>query len=361
MVNLKVELGGETYPLFIGADILVNLGEIYKLYGYNPRATLITNLNSRNKLYFDSVVECFKNRDIEANSIFLIDRQLEQGLATVQDVVLQLVRRKHQPGDTIISIGGSRVASISAFIAQMIYGGTPYLQIPTTLTAQLVQSVDPVSRINCDSHLNLFSIKFAHSLVWIDVALLKTLPERNFASGLSYIIQSACQANNGFFEFLENNLDDFLNLNIKILEETIFRSCQTRIDFLNKNWSEPKKADQYNFGEFVASIIIEASGNETKYGEALLLGMLVEGIAAFKSGIFDGADFERFYELLKRLPLHRFISQINKYKIINCLKFKSSHHKFPALHPPQEFGIFNLSYKYELSNFLSAFDLIFSK
>lgn len=360
MVNLKVELGGKTYPLFIGVDILANFGEIYKLYGYNPRVTLITNLDSKKKFYFHRVVDSFRKRNIDINSIFLAHQQLQKGLTTVQDLALQLVQCEFQPGDTIVSIGGSRVASIAAFIAQMIYDGSPYLQIPTTLTAQHVQSIDPISRINFESHLNLFSIQFTHSLVWIDVAVLKTLPERNFISGLSYMIQTACQAPNGFFEYLEKNLSDILGLSIDILKETIFRSCQTRIELLNQNRSTPKKADAYNFGEYVATIIIEATGNGLKYGEALLFGMLVEGIAAFKSGFFDGSEFERFYEFFNRLPLNRAMSQINQHKIINCLKFRNSNKNFPALRPLQEFGVFDQSHKFELSEILSAFELVFS-
>ena len=360
MVNLKVELGDKTYPLFIGNDILSNVGEIYKLYGYKPCATLITNLNSKKNFYFDSVVESFKKRNIEVNPIFLTDRQLEQGLVTVQEVALQLAKQNFQPEDTIVSIGGSRVASISAFIAQMIYGGTPYLQIPTTLTSQIVQSVEPVSRINFDSHLNLFSINFAHSLVWTDVALLKTLPERNFISGFGYIIQSACLSDDGFFEFLENNLDDFLKVKIEILEETIFRSCRNRIDFLNRTWSKHKKPDPYNLGEFVASIVSEASGSEVRYGETLLVGIFVEGIASFKSGIFDGSDFERFYELFKRVSLNRVIDQINRDKIINYLNNENYFHQFPALHAIQGIGQFKQSHKFELSDFLLALDLAFS-
>lgn len=361
MIKLKVELGGNTYPLFIGIDILANLGEIYKLYGYNPRTTLITDLYSKKKYYFDSVVNTLKKINSDINTIFLSDQQIEQGLITVQDVALQIVQGEFKPGDTIISIGGSRVTSISAFIAQLIHEGTPYLQIPTTLTAQHVQSVDPISRINFESHFNLFSINFTHSLVWTDIALLKTLPEKNFISGLSYMIQTACQAHNGFFEYLEKNLADLLRLNTDIIEEIIFRACQTKIDILNQNLSKQKKTGMHNFGEYIASVIIETSSKGIKYGEALLIGMLVEGIAAFKSGIFEGSEFEKFYELLNRLPLNRVMSQIDQYKTMNYLKFKNFHDNFPALRPLQEFGVFNQIHTLELSEILSAFDLAFSK
>jgi len=360
MINLKVTLGGKTYPLFIGIDILARLGEIYQLYRYKPRAILITNSSFKKNSYFDIVVETFNKRNITIIPIFLTDQQVKSGLRTVQQIALQLVKYKFQPDETIVSLGGGQVANISAFIAQVIYGGVPYLQIPTTLTAQIVQSVDPICRLNSDSILNLFAIKFEHSLVWSDVALLKFLPERNFMSGFGHIIHYACLLNNGLFEFVENNLKEIFKLNLEIIEETVFRSCQGRIDFLKQNWSKPKNVKQHHFGEFMASILIESVRNSIKFGEALLLGMLVEGIIAFRSGIFNGADFERFYELLKQIPYDHFIDQINQQKLIEYLNNKISHHKFPSLSLPQQFGEFTCYNEYKLSDFISALELILS-
>jgi 3-dehydroquinate synthase len=360
MVNLKVELAGKTYPLFIGIDILARLGEIYQLYGYKQRAILITNLSSTENSYLNIVIENFKQQNINIIPIFLTPHQIANGLRTVQQVALKLVKHKIQPGETIISLGGSQLGNISAFIAQIVYGGVPYFQIPTTLTAQVVQSVDPVCRLNSGSLVNLLSIKYERSLVWSDIALLRSLPERNFVNGLGYVIQCACLLNNGLFDFVENNLKEIFTVNLEVMEEIVFRSCQSRIDLSKQRFDEPKNQKRISFGEFMASVFMESTQNEVKFGEALLFGMLIEAILAFRSGVFNSSHFERFYEVLKQIPFYPFINQIDQKKLIKCLKDKISHHKPPALHSPQEFGKFTSYEDYQLSDFIFAFDLIIS-
>ena len=358
MVNLKVELGDRPYPLFIGTNILGNLGEVYRLYGYSPRVVLITNLYSKENSYFNIVVEMFKKQGIEAKPLFLTDQQVKDGLATVQQVALDIANHGFQAEDTIIALGGSRIAHISAFIAQVIYGGVTYIQIPTTLTAQIVTSTDPISRLSSDSLSNLFEISYDHSLVWTDVALLKSLPGQNLLSGFSNIIQSACYLNNGFFEVIENSLDELLNLNLDIFEDVVFRCCQARVDFLGQNRSQRGSKKQYNFGEFVASILMEASQDKMKWGEALFLGLLIEGAIAFKSGVFNRPDFERFYELLKRIPVHHFIDHIKHQNIIDFINHKFSHRNFPMLHLPQEFGEFIYTDSCKLPDLVAALELV---
>jgi len=358
MVNLKVELGGKTYPLYIGIDILTKFAEIYQLYGYKPRAVLITNLSPEENNYFDIVVEIFNKQNVKIIPICLTAQQAADGLTTVQQVALQLVKHQFQPDETIISLGGSQVGNICAFIAQMIYGGVPYFQIPTTLTAQVVQSVEPMCHLNAGSTINLFSINSERNLVWSDVALLKSLPEKNFISGLGYIVQYACLINNGFFEFLENNLKEIFKLNLEVMEETVFRGCQCKINLSRQYSTEQKIQKRQGFGEFIASVLIESTQNKVKFGEALLFGMLIEGLIAFRCGIFDGPLFERFYQLLKQIPLYHFINQIDKNQVIACLTNIISRHDLFSISLPQEFGKFTSYTEYKLSDFTSALELV---
>lgn len=358
MFNLKVDSGGKVYPLFIGTDILSNLSEIYKLYGYKPGAVVITDFDSQQGSYLDIFFENFKKVNIEIIPIFLANQHARNGLRTIVQIANRLVKSQFQSDETIISLGGSSVSNISAFIAHILYGGVPYVQIPTTLTAQVVQSVDPIAHLNSAQKLDLFSIKYEHSLVWCDVALLKSLPEKNFISGLAYIIQYACLHDDGLFEFLEKNLKQILSLNPKIIEETVFRSCQTRINLLKQCLTKPKNPKQPGFGEFIASILVESAQHEIKFGEALLFGMLVEGIVAFRSGIFSGAYFERFYELLNQIPFYHFANQIDPNNLIESLKKRMSSHKLTPLNLPQQFGKFSTHNEYKLSDFATAFALV---
>lgn len=359
MINLKVDLNGN-YPLFIGIDILAKLSEIYKLYGYKSRAVLITDFTSKENDYLNILFESFKRVNIEIIPIFLTFEHTKNGLSTVEKITEQLVKHQFQPDETIISLGGSLVSNISAFTSKMIYGGVSYFQIPTTLTAQVVQSVDPVCYLNSALTLNLFSTKYERSLVWSDVALLKSLPEKNIISGLGHIIQYACLYNSSMFEFLEKNLKEILNLNLGIIEETVLRSCQNRINLSRDHRTKPKNPNSKGFGEFFASFIIESTQNRVKFGEALLFGMLVEGIVAFRFSVFVGAYFERFYQLLKQIPFYHFIYQIDPQKLIECFKSNISPDKLLSLSLPQEFGKFTSNTECKLADLISAIELVFT-
>jgi len=360
MVNLKVELGHKTYPLFIGIDILGKFGEIYQLYGYKPRAALLTDLNSKESKYFSILFENFKKRNIEIIPMFLTAEQIENGLGTVQQIALRLIQQQFQSDEPIISLGGSRLGNISAFIAQIFCGGVPYFQMPTTFSAQVVQSVDPICHLNFGSISNIFSIKYEHSLVWSDVGVLKSLSVENFVRGIGYIAHYACLLKNGLFEFLEKNLDEIFKFNLEIIEQIVFRSCQSKIKLLQQSFVELQNLKSNRFGEFVASILIELTHNKIKFGEALLFGMLIEGALAFKSNIFSASHFKRLCELLRRIPYHYLCTIIDQNSLIDFIEHKLSSEKPLPLHLPQELGDFIPYSDYKLSDFVSAIKLILS-
>jgi len=360
MINLKVDSGSKIYPLFIGIDIVARLSELYQLYGYKSRAALITDLNLKESGYFDLVVENFKKINIEIMPVVITAQGAEDGLVTAQQAADQLVKHKFKSDETIISLGGSRVGNISAFISKIIYGGVTYFQIPTTLAAQVVQSVKPLCYLNSGSTVNLFFIEYERNLVLSDVAMLKSLPEKSIITGLGYIIQSAWFQNNGFFEFLETNLGAILDLNLEILEQTVYQSCQNRISRFRRRGAEPKNPKLTGFGELFASIIIEIAPNRVEFGEALLMGMLVEAIIMFRKGVLSNSTFEKFYQLLKRIPFHYFIDQIDPEQLIDSLRGKIPPATTLALSLPEAFGKLTAYPECKLSDFISAIKFVFA-
>ncbi len=314
MINLKVDLGNKTYPLFIGIDILARFAEIYQLFRHESRAVLITDFNLKNSSYFKTVLDNFEKISVEIAPIFLTNApRFENSLKIVNQVAYQLVKHQFKSNEIIISLGGSRIGNISAFISKVVYGGVTYFQIPSTLSAQVFQSINPICYLNSSLALDFCSLKFERNLVWNDICLLKSLPEKSIISGLGYVVESACVLNNGLFEFLEKNIKGILDLDLGILEQTVNLSCQNRISMFRQRSVEQKNRLR-GFGEFLASLLIESAPNSFKSGEALLAGMLVEGIVAFRKGIFSSTQFDRFYQLLKKshflIFLIRFIRRI---------------------------------------------------
>jgi len=357
MRTLKVELDGKAYPLFIGTHILAKLGEVYQLYGFGPRAALITNSRCFENRYYETVIQGLKRQNINIFPFVLTPAELQNGLVTVQQLALRLADHQFHAREPIIAIGDSIVNSIGGFLARMSQGGVPYLQLPTTLTAQVSQSIDPIYHLGTVSRFPLFSLKVQRQLVWTDVALLTSLPERDFLSGMSYMIQFACLAGETLFARLEHNLKRILALNLEIIEDSMYQICQSRINFLKQNQATNQAGNRYLFGEFTAKIVMSASENKIKYGEALLLGMLVEATVALKAGIFHNSQFERFYELLIQIPCYHFNHFIDQNKIANLLQTKLSHPQKVILQMPQQFGKLKCYHAVNWSDFIAALEL----
>ncbi len=360
MINLKVDLDSKVYPLFIGIDILPRLGEIYQLYGNKTRAALITDLNLKNSSYFKTIQESFEKINVEILPVFLTKPPgVEHGMTTVQQVADQLMKQKFKSNEILISLGGSRIGNISAFVSKVIYGGIIYFQVPSTLSAQVYQSIDPNCYLNSGSIRNLYSLKYERNLVWNDIYLLRSLSQKSIINGLGFVIQSACLLNNGLFEFLEKNLKTILDLELGIIEQTVNLSCQNRIGIFRQRSANPQNKLN-GFGEFLASLLIESTPNGIEPGESLLAGMLIEGIVAFRQGIFSSNQFERFYQLLKQIPFSQFSDPIDQRQWIESVKDKISRYKLLSLSLPQEFGKFTSATECKQSDLISAIELVFS-
>ena len=356
MINLKVELHHKPYPLYIGIDILPKLGEVLKLYGFNPHITLITDQKIKKK-YFDTICDSLQDNNFSTNLIVLSKQQLLNGFHSLTDITKQLIKDNVNQNSPIVAFGGSNICNIGAFLSQILFGGVPYIQIPTSLTSQTIKAVNYKTTLPFENTESMFSIKYGHSLVWCDAGLIKSLPKQNFYSGIGHIIQISYQTKTGLYEYLENYISDIQNMNLNLVEEMILRTCDTNIKIYKKTknlFSEQKR----NFGDFIASVVYESAKFDIKWGEALLFGMMIESIVAFKAGIFENSYFERFYELLKKVSWNYIAKQINKDHVLINIEKKISSIKTYPLYSPKKIGEFILYKDYDIADFSHALNLI---
>ncbi len=359
MINLKIELEQKAYPLYIGVDILPKLSEIYQLYGFRGQAILIADQNLQNS-YGDFMAREFTAKNIELVSIYLSDQHIEKGFHSIPNLTHRLLSEGIKPHDNLICMGGRRLLQFTGFLASVLYGGMAPLFVPTTLSAQLITSIDPVNRVSFDSTPELFSTVGLPGLVWSDLAFVKTLPEENFIAGLGYLLQHASLLKNGLFEYLENYIPDITKKDLDRLEEAVQRSCETRNALYKKRASDANFYSRIRFGETTTRAIMEAARPQIRFGEALFFGMLVESVISFKSGIFSGPHFERFYELLKRFPLKYLLNRIDGEKLLHQVESMATSDKVHQLCLPKEIGEFTPDVPIQLSDYEYAIQLIFS-
>ena len=301
--TLHVELNENRYPLFVGSGILNRIGEYLKSCAKSTKALLVTD-TFVNHRYAPLVMESLKSSGFEVTIVDIPvgeeSKSLEQ-FARIQD---SLVENQLDRGSTLIALGGGVIGDLAGFAAAVYMRGIAYVQIPTTLQAQVDASVGGKTAINHPKGKNLIGAFHQPKLVLIDVETLKTLPQEDIRAGLIEVIKMGVIRDEPLFEMVEENLDDILNLDVEMLIEMIARACANKADIVAKDEKESGLRMVLNYGHTFGHAL-EALTHYKKYrhGEAVSIGMNCAAQLAVSLGMFSETDFERQHALLNRAKL----------------------------------------------------------
>ncbi len=303
ITTLHVALNENSYPLLVGKGILNQIGEFLKSYAKSTKVLIVTD-TFVNHRYAPVVSESLKDAGFD---VVIIDipvgeasKSFEQ-LIRIQDslVVHQLDR-----GSTLIALGGGVVGDLGGFAAAVYMRGIAYVQIPTTLQAQVDASVGGKTAINHPKGKNLIGAFHQPKLVLIDVNTLETLPQRDIRSGLIEVIKMGVIRDEPLFEMVEDKLDTILNLDAGTLIEMIACACANKADIVAKDEKESGLRMVLNYGHTFGHALEALTHYRTyRHGEAVSIGMNCAARLAVNLGMFSEADFERQSTLLNRAKL----------------------------------------------------------
>lgn len=303
--TLHVELNENSYPLLVGTGILNRIGEFLKSDAKSTKVLVVTDTYVNHRyapLVFESLREAGFDVVIVEVPIGEESKSLKQ-FSRLQD---SLVENQLDRGSTLIALGGGVVGDLAGFAAAVYMRGIAYVQIPTTLQAQVDASVGGKTAINHPKGKNLIGAFHQPKLVLIDVDSLKTLPQRDVRAGLIEVIKMGVIRDEPLFEIVVENLDAILNLDTETLIEMIARACANKADIVAKDEKENQLRMVLNYGHTFGHAL-EALTHYKKYrhGEAVSIGMNCAAKLAVNLGMFSETDFERQSTLLNhaKLPL----------------------------------------------------------
>lgn len=329
MIKVKINLGNKSYPLFIGTQILEKVGEACSLYGIGKRVAVVTN-TTLDKLYWSRLTKSFTKRS-RIFKIIINDEERYKTLKIVEQLLSRLLQEGYRQDFVIVAFGNEVVCNIAGFLAATFMGGIPLVQIPSSLLAQVDASVGDKVTLNFDQTKDAIVSYRLPKLIWVDVALLKSLSNREFLSGLGEVVKWGITTDEHFFTFLEENLQTILDLDSEVLEKVIARCCQIKAELLGKGQNGREILD---FGHPVGQALEEVTKfRRFKHGEAVILGMLAEGKMAVNIGAFSKLEFERLQRLLERIGINLRSKNVNiidlRDRIIaNCQTEKGGKIKF---------------------------------
>lgn len=301
--TLHVELNENSYPLLVGTGILNQIGRLLKPYAKSTKVLVVTDTFVKHR-YASHVTESLKEADFEVAVVDVPIGEESKSLEQLSRVLDCLIDNQLDRGSTLITLGGGVVGDLAGFAAAVYMRGIAYVQIPTTLQAQVDASVGGKTAINHLKGKNLIGAFHQPKLVLIDVNTLKTLPQRDIRAGLIEVIKMGVIRDEPLFEMVKENLDAILNLDAEMLIEMIARACANKADIVAKDEKESRLRMVLNYGHTFGHAL-EALTHYKRYrhGEAVSIGMNCAAKLAVNLGMFSKTNFERQSTLLNRAKL----------------------------------------------------------
>ena len=303
MRTLTVNLGDRSYPIYIGEAILSQAGELLKQAGCGEKVGVVTD-NKVAGLYLEPVEESLKRAGFKVTRLLLPAGEEHKNLPSVSAIYDQLIRERFERGSSLIALGGGVIGDLTGFAAATFLRGISYIQIPTTLLAQVDSSVGGKTGVNHQEGKNLIGAFYQPRLVLVDVGALHSLPQRELLAGLAEVIKYGIIADPRLFTLLEEKLERLLSLDRELLIEAVAVSCSIKAKVVEEDEREEDYRSVLNFGHTVGHALESLTGYaELLHGEAVAIGMVQAAAISKREGFCDEESFQRIRRLISRAGL----------------------------------------------------------
>jgi 3-dehydroquinate synthase len=299
MESLRVELGSRSYPIHIGADLL-GRAELYAPY-LPGNAAIVTN-EIVGPLYLPRIRKGLGN--IRITEIVVRDGEQAKSWQTLNEVFDALLKARCGRDTLVIALGGGVIGDLAGFAAAVYQRGVAFLQVPTTLLAQVDSSVGGKTAINHPLGKNMIGAFHQPRAVISDVATLVTLPDRELRSGVAEVIKHGFALDEAFVAWLESNIEKILRKDQAALAYAVRRSCELKARVVAADEREAGERALLNFGHTFGHAIETGAGyGAWLHGEAVAAGMVMAAELSALMGELRKTEVSRVRELLKRAGL----------------------------------------------------------
>jgi 3-dehydroquinate synthase len=298
--TIQVDVGHSRYPITIGSGLLTNR-EVLDTHIRGRDLLIVTNTTVA-RLYLAKLTDSLASRRVA--ECILPDGEQHKTLQTAGWVLDALAGKKMNRDATVLALGGGVVGDIAGFAAACYQRGIGYVQIPTTLLAQVDSSVGGKTGVNHSGGKNLIGAFHQPIGVIADTGTLATLPDRELRAGVAEVIKYGCVWDPLLFDWLDHNMAKLLARDVGALTYAIARSCEIKATVVAKDEREQNLRAILNFGHTFGHAI-EASTGFTTYlhGEAVGLGMLIAANLSHRLGLIDAAILGRVRDILRKAGL----------------------------------------------------------
>lgn len=300
MITLNVDLGERSYPIFIGRQLLGDAGLI-KPYIAGTQVMVVTN-ETVAPLYLDKTLQAFS--DYECDHVILPDGEQYKNLEELNRIFDQLLLQHFDRHCTLVALGGGVIGDMTGFAAACYQRGVPFIQIPTTLLAQVDSSVGGKTGVNHPQGKNMIGAFHQPRCVVIDTDTLETLDDRQLSAGVAEIIKYGLIRDTDFIAWLEQNMGKLLARDPETTAYAIETSCRCKAEVVAADEKESGIRALLNLGHTFGHAIETGAGyGNWLHGEAVGTGMLMAADLSMRQGWLGQQDVQRVENLIDKAEL----------------------------------------------------------
>jgi len=295
--QVTVDLKDRSYDIIIGSGILQNLG--LRTKEFRPSKVALISNETVFSIYSDRIVKSFRQYHIDPEVILIPDGEEYKDFLWTYYLYGELLKAGFDRSSLLVALGGGVIGDITGFVASTYMRGIRFVQVPTTLLAQVDSSVGGKTGVNHPLGKNMIGTFSQPSLVFIDIDTLRTLPDREFYSGMAEIIKYGVISDGRLFDTLQADREDILAHGDSLVK-IIKRSCEIKADVVSKDEREAGLRAILNYGHTIGHAIETVTGyNKYLHGEAVSIGMVAAADMAVRMKIMRRQEAGRIKELVE--------------------------------------------------------------
>jgi len=302
MQTLTVGLGERSYPIHVGSGLL-GQAELLRAHLPRKRAAIITNTTVA-PLYLAQLQATLQALGVSSVPVILPDGEEYKNAETLNQIYDALLENRCERTTPLIALGGGVIGDMTGFAAATYLRGVPFIQIPTTLLAQVDSSVGGKTGINHPLGKNMIGAFYQPQLVLADIDTLNTLPGNELAAGMAEVIKYGLIRDLPFLEWLEQNTEKLMARDTAALQYAIARSCQNKAEVVAADERESGERALLNLGHTFGHAIESGMGyGNWLHGEGVAAGTVMAADLSQRLGWITGDEVARVRHLLQRAKL----------------------------------------------------------
>jgi 3-dehydroquinate synthase len=311
--DLLLDFKERSYSI-VFRDSFLDLPKILTAQKLSSKFLIITDTNV-DFYYGEQIKEFFSDNNCTLYKFVFEAGEKSKNLNTISQIYDQCIEHRLDRSSAILALGGGVVGDIAGFAASTYMRGIPFIQIPTSLLAQVDSSVGGKVGVDFKGSKNLIGAFYQPALVYMNLKCLRTLPKREYIAGLAEVIKHGIIYDMEFFSYLENNVESILSQDFDILKYLVKKNCMIKADVVQQDEKELGLRAILNFGHTIGHAIESIMDFSLLHGECVSIGMVAASYIACRKKLLSEKHFSRIVGLVHKIGLPTKIKNIDFEKV----------------------------------------------